>query len=456
MKRFLPKSEFSKNVATMLTGNILAQFLPLLVTPILSRMFSVEEFGLLAFYSSLVTFFLVVAAGRYETAILLPKADKDAVNILTLSFLILSILCFILVIITFFFEDAIIQVLNKPDLKGWIIFIPLTVFLGTAYRIMTFWSNRKKRFRATSISSVTQSTSRAGINIIGGLYRNGISDYKPGLLHYFKSLFAKGYIEPTGTTKLGMGGLIIGSIVGYGLGSVYMVRSFFKKDRELLQHVTKADMLRLAKKHDKFPKINAVHALVDEIKNSGVTFVISYLFSEVILGFYSMTFRVLTLPLTVIGSAFGQVFLQKAAEMHAHGQSLVNLMQSTVKKLALIAMPIFLPIVFFGPQIFSFVLGKEYAISGEYAQLLTPWLYLNFIINPIIQIAVIVGKQKEMFKIALVGNAIIFGSIFTGGYFFKDLKIGFIVLTILEIIYYIWIYRWVFNVAKNAEQPIDN
>ena len=80
MFKKLLKSEFSRNVMTLLTGSVIAQFIPLLLTPILSRLFSPEEFGLFAFYISIITLFSAIATGRYELAILLPKDDKKAIN----------------------------------------------------------------------------------------------------------------------------------------------------------------------------------------------------------------------------------------------------------------------------------------------------------------------------------------------------------------------------------------
>lgn len=448
MKRLSSYSDFSKNVATMLTGNVVAQLLPLLAIPILTRIFSVEEFGVFAFYSSLVSFFLVIASGRYEMAILLPKEDKEAVNLLALSVSIVVILSLFLVLFIFLFYEQLTNWIDKPALNDWLMMVPLAVFIGALYKILTFWSTRKKRFKKTAISSVTQSVSRTLVNVFGGLLKTNFYEFKTSFAVFFKQLFSKEYIVAVGYTSKGVGSLIYGYIIGFGLGSFALARSFFKNDKGLLKEVNLAEIKRLAKVHDQFPKINAVHALVDEIKNSGVTFVISYLFSEVVLGLYSMTFRIITLPLSIIGNAFGQVFFQKAAEMHAHHQNLENLIRSTLKKLAFISIPIFLPIVLFGPQLFGFVLGKDYAISGFYAQLLTPWLLLSFIMSPILQISVILGKQKELFKIAIVGNLMIFGSIFIGGYFFEDLKIGFIILSILKIGYYTWLYFWTFRIIN--------
>jgi O-antigen/teichoic acid export membrane protein len=444
------KSEFSRNVVTLMTGTTFAQLIPLLLMPVVSRLFSPAEFGLFAFYFSIVSFFLVISNGRYDMAILLPKEDKDAVNILTLAFSILISLCVILFIILFLFEEDIEELISKPELNDWLLFIPLCVFSASGYKILTYWSNRKKRFKNTSLSVVAQATSRSGTLFYGGLLRNDFFTSSDSSAGFFRALFKKDYVVPFGVTPIGIGSFILSYLVGFTLSFMYLLIGFLIKDRALLKEVTGKKMSSLAKKHDKFPKINSLHALTDELKNSGVTFVISYLFSDLILGFYSMTFRVLRAPLSVIGNSFSQVFLQKTAEMHANKQDFIPLIKKIVHKLSIIALPIFIPILFFGPQLFSFVLGDKWEIAGEYAQYLTPWLFLNFIFSPIFQVAVVMDRQKELFYLALVGNSMVFGSILFGGYFFEEIKISFTILSVLSVFYYAYCYWFILKASKIA------
>lgn len=450
MFKNLLKSEFSRNVMTLLTGSAIAQFIPLLLTPILSRLFSPEEFGLFAFYLSIITLFSAIATGRYELAILLPKEDKKAINIVALCFIILSSICVTIFAMIFFFEDGIIKFIQKPDLKGWIYFIPITLFFTSSYSIFTYWSNRKSRFANTSVATVTLSTTKTGVNLYGGLLKSNFFNGDISFIEFFKTLFKKTYVIPSNITSIGMGGLILGSFVGYFSSVFFFIIKFFKKDRKLLADINKVTIKEMAKKHEKFPKINSIHALADQFKNSGVIYVISYIFGDLILGFYSMTLRILTTPLAVIGNSFGQVFLQKTANIHSNKGDFIPLINKTISKLSLIAAPIFIVILFFGPQLFSFVLGDKWEIAGEYARYLTPWLFLHFVFSPIFQVAVVVGRQKELFYLSLVGNTIVFGSILIGGYFFKEIKISFLILSILNVGYYIFSYKYILNISKKA------
>jgi O-antigen/teichoic acid export membrane protein len=450
MKKKIVKSEFGKNVLTLMTGSTLAQILPIALTPVLTRLFSPEEFGAYTFYMSIVTFLLVIAAGRYEQAIVLPKEDKDAINILALCFTILSVFVSILLIVFLVFGNVLADLISVDGLSSWLWLIPVTVFFGSAYKIFTFWSNRHKRFKGTSVSVVVQTTGRVAVQMVGGLQKYNVFTAKEGIVKFFKSIFSKAHGNPSGITHIGVGALILSFTLGFFLGTLVFLFPFLKNDKVLFKEVSWKRMKEQAKIHDKFPKINSVHGVLDELKNIGVTSTILYAFNEAILGFYGMTVRVLRAPLSVIGNSFAQVFFQKAAEMHANEQNFIPLIKSTVKKMLLIGAPIFLVIILFGPPLFEFVLGEKWRVAGEYAQYLTPWLYLSFAIAPVLQVSVILNKQGQYFIISMIHNVIILGSILVGGIFFKDLTTGFLILSSLQILFYTYAYFWALKLTRAA------
>lgn len=444
------KSDFGKNVVTLMTGTTIAQIVPVALTPVLTRIFSPEEFGAFAFFASIISFLLVFSSGRYEQAIVLPKEDKEAINILGLCFSLLGIFTGFLYLILFLFSSSILNLLNTPSLDKWLWIVPITMLFAGSYRILTFWSNRKKRFKGTSNSMIAQTTGRISTQFIGGLAKLSLWSSWKKLSAFFGEMFKSTYVLPQGIDPIGIGTLALSLLVGFAFGTLTLTYKFIKIDRQLLRDIKRSEMKRQAKIHDKFPKINALHALTDEFKNLGVNSTILYAFNESILGFYSMTFRVLRAPLTVIGNSFAQVFYQKAAEMHANKQPFVNLVNKTVKRLFIIALPIFTIILIFGPDLFALVLGEKWRTAGEYTQFLTPWLFLNFVISPIQQVAIILNRQGSIFLLALVGNAIIFLSILIGSLIFNDVKMGFLILSALQIFYYLYVYLWIRKIAQNA------
>lgn len=437
-----------------MTGTSIAQLIPLLLTPVLTRLFSPEEFGIFNFFMPLVTFLSVIGAGRYEQAIVLPKKDKDAINILALCLIILTAYVGVLSIVFLLFRKDIATLINVESINGWLWFIPICVFLTVGYRIFTYWSNRKKRFLGTSGAVVSLATARATTQISGGLIKFSAPIESKGFVEFFKSIFKKTYVIPSGITTVGVSSLILSYAIGLLFGVLLLLFPFLKKDRALFSNVSKSGMREQAKIYKKFPRINTWHAFGDELKNMGVNSTLIYGFGEVILGFYGMTYRILRAPLAVIGNSFAQVFFQKAAEMHANGQNFVKLVDSTVKKLTLVAVPIFATILIFGPDLFDFVLGDKWRVAGVYAQYLTPWLFLSFVVAPVQQAGVILNKQGQLFMFSLLGNFLIFGSILIGAFLLEDILKGFLMLSILQIGYYIWVFLWIRSISKKLSGKV--
>ena len=82
------KSDFKKNVLTLMAGTTIAQAIPIAISPILTRLYSPEEFGLFALFLAIVSIFGVVATMRYEMAIVQPEKSEDAINLVFLSAII--------------------------------------------------------------------------------------------------------------------------------------------------------------------------------------------------------------------------------------------------------------------------------------------------------------------------------------------------------------------------------
>jgi len=149
----------------------------------------------------------------------------------------------------------------------------------------------------------------------------------------------------------------------------------------------------------------------------------------------------------MVSSSIGQVFYQKGAEQYNQQGDISRLVIATMKKTAMIGIPCLLILVFFGPDLFAFIFSNEWRVSGEFAQILAPWLILNFIVSPVSQVPLIVNKQREAFLLSLIGNGLIVLSIIIGG-LLQDVKLGLAILSITQVIYYIWIIIWTVKIAK--------
>ena len=216
-EKFLDLSEFSKNVITLMTGTMLAQALPIAISPILTRLYSPDDFGAFALFMSITSIFGAIITARYELSIMLPKLNSDAANLVVLSLSIAFSLSIILLIVVFVFNDQIVSFLGNTDLKNWLYFIPLSVLLTGVYQSLNYWSNRNKKYKRLASAKVIQSSMKGGATT--------------------------GF----GFLNIGAMGLVFGSIIGQLFSTIFLFFLVKKNNNNFFKDVSINRMKQLAK-----------------------------------------------------------------------------------------------------------------------------------------------------------------------------------------------------------------
>lgn len=419
--RHAPKESFASHVLTLMTGTTIAQAIPIAIAPILTRLYTPSDFGVFALFGSVISIVAIIANGRYELAIMLPENDSDAVNLLALSILISFAVSFLSLLIVFAFNSQIVSLLGNPTISSWLYWVPFSVLLTGIYQAFNYWSTRKKHFDRLAISRISQSFSTATANLLFGYGRVGVS------------------------------GLVGGSLIGQSCATGVLAWQVWRDDKSKRELISKKNIAKIAKKYREFPLINSLHAFADAVQTSGIVFVISAFFGSSILGLYSFTLRVLRMPLSLIGSSVSQVFFQKASQTYNEGGNLHVLLNRTMLKLAIIALPIFGIIILFAPDIFSSCFGKNWHDAGVYAQILSPWIFLNFIVSPIAGTYLIVGKQKQAIWFAASDIVTKLGSVAIGAYL-GDAVTGFSLMSISGVITLIVDIIWTYKISSERNK----
>ena len=348
-----------------MTGTTIAQAIPIAISPILTRIYTPEDFGVFALYMSIASMISVIATGRYELAILLPKKDSDAVNIVVLSIVIAFCVSFASLAIVFVFNNQITNILGNPDISSWLYFIPLTVLLTGLYQSFNYWSNRKKQYKRLAASRVVRSATAAGANL--------------------------GF----GYSGFGSCGLIVGGILGQGVATTILGKMIWREDKYRLKKVSKIKMIAMILRYIKLPKYNLPNALIDGFRLSGISILIARFFTTATLGQFSLAWKMVQMPIGVIGGSLSQVFFQKVSS--AKRIDLHSIVIKFIIKSSLVAAPIFLVIYFFAVDIFKFVFGDNWELAGEAASAMAPWLFLNFLTAPLSTVFITLNKQDIMF-----------------------------------------------------------
>jgi O-antigen/teichoic acid export membrane protein len=378
----LPRGEFGRNVLVVLSGTTAAQAISILVSPILTRLYSPSDFGVYALFLSLATFVTSIAAGKYEMAIVVPEKDEDGINLVAVACVVVSMVSAICLLLLMLFRTEIARLLGSLDIADWLYLVPGMVWLSGVYNALNYWNNRKKRYQQLATNRMTRATLSAGVNV--GL----------GAMH------------------TGAGGLIGGLVVGQAYATGLFGRQVWKSDQGIRGAISLSAVQRQARRYSDFPKFLIPSGLVESGLNLfPLTFFSSY-FGVAILGFFSLAVRIVSLPLALISQSIGDVFRQRAGEEYARTGNCRTLFLRVFKRLFLLSFVPFGIILVLGPTLFAWVFGEQWRVAGEYCQIMTVMFWLRFISSPLSSMFYIAEKQKwdliiqTVTFIAMVGGLI--------------------------------------------------
>ncbi len=359
----LPGGEFTRNVLTLLTGTTIAQAIPVLIAPVLTRLYSPKDFGLAALFFSVTSILGVIANGRYELAIVLPVEDDDAINITALAILIAAILSIFLLLIVIMFNHQIAVLLKCQEIAPWLYFAPLVVFLTGLFNALNYFHVRIKSFKKIATANVYRSIVLATVQL--------------GL----------------GFLKAGAAGLISGQILSNITGNSTLGYALIK-NKKLLGKINRTDIKRLAKRYIDFPKFSTWSILANTLAYNLTNIFISTVYSASTLGFYSLGNTAIGMPSSLLGNSVGQVFFEKANEEKNRTGRAVHTFNSTFRGLLLIAVPTFVILYFVVEDLFAFIFGEQWRVAGQYAKIMLPLFFIRFVTAPISNINNIFEKQK--------------------------------------------------------------
>src|ERR1039457_5723029 len=141
----LRTNELIRNVFTLTSGITIAQMIPILLQPLLKRLFTPAEFGAYAIFLSIIEINISIGTLRYEIAIVLPRKDKQAANVFGLSVIISLVINVLVFVVILVFPHAIANLVNFPaQFIYWLYFIPLVTLLFCLSQSINYWLIRKK------------------------------------------------------------------------------------------------------------------------------------------------------------------------------------------------------------------------------------------------------------------------------------------------------------------------
>jgi O-antigen/teichoic acid export membrane protein len=415
-----PKTAFARSVSVLVGGTAGAQLIAVLAAPLLTRLFTPKDFGLLAVYASLLALIGVVSSLRYELAIPLPEEDGEAANVTVLSLLLVSLTTVLSSLLVGMFATPIADALGAPALADYLWLVPVGVLLAGGYNVFNYWSVRTKRFSAIASTRICQSLTTLAIQI---------------------AVF-----------KLGGLALLLGQVAGQSIGIISLSRPALAM--RAFRQVSWSGIWQVAVHYRQFPIFSTWGGFVDTASTKLPLIVFFTTFGPSMAGFLTIADRVLQMPASLIGRAVSQVFYSNAAEAHKSGE-LSQLVERIFSKLVHIGFPPALLIFLTAPDLFEFVFGENWRQAGKFASWMTPWLFLQFASSPLSIIFVITEKmgQSLVWQIILLGFNL---SALLVGVLHNDSIKAIMILSGANIICYLILIIWIARLTNNSLITLSN
>jgi O-antigen/teichoic acid export membrane protein len=414
------KKEFVKNVLTLITGSALSQVVIYASILILTRLFSTELFGIYTLFSSVTLILKPLATLQYEFAIVLPKKDKDAINLVGFSFIILTIYCFLLLVIIFFFNENITTFFNITKLVNLIYLLPLSVFLFGSVSIFDFWNNRTNMFKNISKGLITKSAVMSSSQLATGFSS-------------FNSL-----------------GLIPGMLLGQSMQLLFLIKASTKLMQKLTKELSLKRMFFLAKKYKDIPVFNTIINLTNNLSNELPVLLITKYFGLANSGIYGLAVKFTRAPIGIFQQSINQVFFNKASKTYNEQGNLHDLVIKTVKHLLFISSFLFIPL--FAISFFlDIIFGENWSDVGLYSRIIIPWLFFAFLSNPISPLILILNKQKTMVVYDTFLLLFRFLALFLGYYFYDNIVISLILFSGVGMLFNILIFIYLLKTSKEKK-----
>lgn len=362
-----------RNMAMLAMGVGSAKLIGLAVIPILTRLYSPSDFGVLSIFTSLVAILAPLMTLRYVVALPLPRSDVLAINLFCLCLLLTSISAVFLAVMLWAFGEVVFTALSMQALVPYWWLVLVGVLSVSSFEIMTLWATRRKVFKPLATSHVWQMTLGSGLKILLGVLA----------------------IKPLG--------LLIGQVVQEAGGVVPLGRHFY---RDLCRHwhrTSRPKLKFLFKYYSNLPQYRLPSQFLLVFSTKAPLLFSAFLFGQETTGQLGLALMALALPLNLLGQTTAKAFFSEISNIgKSNPRKIYEVTLSVTKRLAAIAILPTLVLMTLGPWMFSIVFGEEWRLAGQFSSILAIYLFFQLITSPLVNVFTVFNLQRRF----LIINAV--------------------------------------------------
>lgn len=418
----ISKTDTAKNSAILLMANVISQLLGIVFYPILTRIYSPDDFGLLNLFVSIGAVLVLCSTAEYQYSIMLPKSDKKAIACFHVGLFLLT-LTTLLCIVSVFFSDLIASIFNVPELAEYYWLMPFYVFFIGVWNLFNYWLIRKAIFSCVAVYQLTLSIVNTGLKCLFGL------------------------------VCLVSGGLILSTSIAVGVAFLLCVIVYLIKKEGFWGQVDVSCCKIVIKEYNNFPIYSLPRSLINMFFGQMPVFLLTPYFGTEQLGFWSMAILVAFTPISMISRSMHQVLYGRVVDRIHQEKPIIGILRKFVVVTivpSIILVALLYPIL---PFLLQFLLGEIWALTGEYIRFMLPWLVLSLVASSVSFLSDVFLKQRKglFFEIVLAVARLL--GLLVGVYMnsFPIAVAGYALGSALAILCTLF---WYFSLVKKYEQSI--
>ncbi|MFO7864054.1 MAG: oligosaccharide flippase family protein [Salinivirgaceae bacterium] len=409
---------FWRSVGNLFSGTVIGQALPILIFPLLTRIYPKTIFDVYFIYSSLILLTQIIANLQYHFALLLPKKESDARALLFINTAISFIVSLGLLLIIFIAQPLLRHLVENDNLLKWIWFIPVsTLFLGLSETYM-YYLNRLQRYTYMTYGRISK-----GLLLVAGQSIFGLAGYTAD-------------------------GLLWGLVIGQGVSTLLLLFLIIKSDPSCFVF-SRSDLAILARRYKDMPLYNTVISFINNLSSQLPVFLLTRYYGAGTSGDFGMANKIVNTPMGMISQSVSQVFYRETSEIMHTGRNLKTFVHRMYRNMFRMAIVPFSLVLFTAPWLFEFVFSEAYTSTGYMAQVLIPFYFLSFINNPMTGLLTMLNRQKwgAFYQLTLlVARAAAIGA---GILFFDNVLITIGLFSLTGVVFNIWLYFYLIRLADN-------
>jgi O-antigen/teichoic acid export membrane protein len=358
-----------RNMLKLSGSTTITQIMGVLVLPILSRLYSPEDFGIYALFFSISNILLILGTWNYHMAIVLPKDNNESISLFFLSILLLFSMSIIFLIFIILFDNYIVDIFKLKNLSDLILLIPLHIFISGIYQILRYLNSRNNAFGNSAKSNIINS----------------------GLTYLLQIVL--------GFLLINKLGLVYGSILGILIATIYLLAVSIRFIN--IKSINFVGIKNVFYKYKKFPIYTTPGNFLSGIGSQLPVLLLTSLFGATLSGFYSIANKAINMPSRIITWSISEVSYKHVSDIVNDDKILSKYIEKSMASILQISIIPFLIILIFGKSLATIFLGEQWSTAGLYVQILSPLVFLEILGSPV---GVLYQKNRNdiVFKLQLI------------------------------------------------------